>query len=545
MTTPDRRKTTRKLINQLAYVNLEANNGGIVLNVSEGGICFQAVAPIYKSRSIDFWLSLPGGNRIVAAGELAWLDATGKNGGLRFTSVSDEAREQICNWAGLPPPPRPLIPVVPVLPVVSMVPAVAAARAINDETAPHPPTADIASAPVAAVHIAPVPAVTTTPVSQSEMEFAAAAIPVTSKVAPSPQTRIPAPSPSKPLETVLAGALRVDAAISAALAAGTRRMEKTVPVAVASARRIIAPAIPAARSAAQRATKAVSTATRAYSTRSYFRAAVTTAIILVAAVSLIQLGGMLAGKTLPRVVSPAIVSGSPSNPASESPNLSAGSAPAVKPKADEPENQSPTAMDDLNGRSASPSANPSASDDASLAPARLPSKPISSAPPAIVTKPSYNTVLTRPATSPSPSSSSTPATGPKSTTSSLPPSTIASTRVAAAPTSAASPANSVATKPTASSLLESNHPTSTSGSETAGASIYFDVGSFKDPMWADKANETLAHSGFHAIVIHKGRFWMSSYHVVVGPFANGTAAQTAFSDLESHGYKPRPAKLNP
>src|SRR3984885_2756820 len=261
MTTPDRRKTTRKLINQLAYVNLEANNGGIVLNVSEGGICFQAVAPIYKSRSIDFWLSLPGGNRIVAAGELAWLDATGKNGGLRFTSVSDEAREQICNWAGLPPPPRPLIPVVPVLPVVSMVPAVAAARAINDETAPHPPTADIASAPVAAVHIAPVPAVTTTPVSQSEMEFAAAAIPVTSKVAPSPQTRIPAPSPSKPLETVLAGALRVDAAISAA------------------------------RSAAQRATKAVSTATRAYSTRSYFRAAVTTAIILVAAVSLIQLGG--------------------------------------------------------------------------------------------------------------------------------------------------------------------------------------------------------------------------------------------------------------
>ncbi|MGC1686358.1 MAG: PilZ domain-containing protein [Candidatus Acidiferrales bacterium] len=131
MTTPDRRKTTRKLINQLAYVNLEANNGGIVLNVSEGGICFQAVAPIYKSRSIDFWLSLPGGNRIAAAGELAWLDATGKNGGLRFTSVSDEAREQICNWAGLPPSPRPTLPVVP---VVNVVPVSAAARAINDET---------------------------------------------------------------------------------------------------------------------------------------------------------------------------------------------------------------------------------------------------------------------------------------------------------------------------------------------------------------------------------------------------------------------------
>ncbi|MGC1685881.1 MAG: hypothetical protein WA734_09700, partial [Candidatus Acidiferrales bacterium] len=356
----------------------------------------------------------------------------------------------------------------------------------------------------------------------------------------------------KPLETGLAAAQRVDAAIAAALSAATRRMEKNIPLAVASAHRIIALAIPAARSAARRAAKALSKVSPAYSRRSYFRTAVTTAIILVAAVTLIQLGGLLAGRTLPRAVSPAIVTGSASNPSSESPKLPAGSAPAVKPKADEPENQPTNEIDDLDSPSASSSTSPSASDDASLAPARLPSKPISSAPPAIVTKPSYNMVLTRPATSPSPSSSSTPATGPKSTTPSLPPSTIASTRVAAAPTSAASPANSVATKPTASSLLESNHPTSTSGSETTGAStlgfgasIYFDVGSFKDPMWADKANETLAQSGFHAIVIHKGRLWMSSYHVVVGPFANGTAAQTAHGDLESHGYKPRPAKLNP
>jgi cell division protein FtsN len=537
MTTPDRRKTPRKLINQLAYVNLEPNNGGIVLNVSEGGFCFQAVAPIYNSRSIDFWLSLPGGNRIAAAGELAWIDATGKNGGLRFTSVTEEARGQICDWAGLPPSPR------------SSLPVVAEVRILNDEPLLHHPVADIASAPVAHVQVAPEPTVTTPPVSQSQMDFASAPIPVASQDAPSPQTRIPALPPSKPLETALSAARRVDAAISAALSAAARPMEKNIPLAVASARRMIAPAIPAARSAAQRAAKTLSTASRAYSARSYFRAAVTTAITLLAAVSLIQLGGLLAGKTLPRVVSPAIVSGSPSNPASESLNLSLASAPTTKSEVDELENQ-PATMDDLNGQPASPS---KSDDEKFLVPARSPSKPGPSAQNAIVTKPFDNsTALALPSRLPSPSPSSTPASAPKSTTSSFPRNTITNSRVVATSTAAVSVPNPVPPKPASSSLLKSNRPSSPNGSETAvasnfssGAPIYFEVGSFKDPMWADKANETLAQSGFHAIVIHKGRLWMNSYHVIVGPFGNSTAAQRAFSDLESHGYKPRPAKLNP
>jgi hypothetical protein len=35
---------------------------------------------------------------------------------------------------------------------------------------------------------------------------------------------------------------------------------------------------------------------------------------------------------------------------------------------------------------------------------------------------------------------------------------------------------------------------------------------------AANAIETLAQSGFQAVVVRKGRLWMNSYHVLVGPF---------------------------
>jgi hypothetical protein len=101
MTGPERRQTPRTTVEKFVYINLEPNNGGSVLNVSEGGLCFHSIAPVAASRTIRFWFS-EHNRRFEVDGELAWTDETRKTGGLRFTTLSAEAREPIRNWITAP-----------------------------------------------------------------------------------------------------------------------------------------------------------------------------------------------------------------------------------------------------------------------------------------------------------------------------------------------------------------------------------------------------------------------------------------------------------
>ena len=55
---------------------------------------------------------------------------------------------------------------------------------------------------------------------------------------------------------------------------------------------------------------------------------------------------------------------------------------------------------------------------------------------------------------------------------------------------------------------------------------------------AEKMSDTLGQSGFHASVTRKGHLFMSSYHVMVGPYNSDTEVETARNDLESHGFRP-------
>ena len=92
-------------VNRLAYINLESNNGAIVLNVSNGGLCFHSVDPVRRSETIHFWF-LDHNHRIEADGRLAWMDETQKTGGLQFTALPTEARLQIRDWISQPAAPR-------------------------------------------------------------------------------------------------------------------------------------------------------------------------------------------------------------------------------------------------------------------------------------------------------------------------------------------------------------------------------------------------------------------------------------------------------
>jgi SPOR domain len=93
-------------------------------------------------------------------------------------------------------------------------------------------------------------------------------------------------------------------------------------------------------------------------------------------------------------------------------------------------------------------------------------------------------------------------------------------------------------------LGSTNHPSdhaADSREEEAGSSstMYFEVGKFRDVMWADKATDKLTQLGFHAIVIHKGHLWMNSYQVLVGPYGSDDEAEAAQKNLVSRGFRPR------
>ena len=104
---------------KVVYIHLEPDNGGIVLNVSDGGVCFHSVAPIHQTGEVTFWLAMQEKDRIQGRGRLVWTDKTKKTGALRL-NLSDQERKQFRAWVEEPPKslnPKSIPPVVsPVAP---------------------------------------------------------------------------------------------------------------------------------------------------------------------------------------------------------------------------------------------------------------------------------------------------------------------------------------------------------------------------------------------------------------------------------------------
>jgi len=116
----ERRLASRMPVHGQNYINLDRDNGGIILNISEGGLCFQSTTPVQRAETIRFWFSYRrvdpdaglawqgetnsrGISRFIETGcELAWIDPAGKRGGLRFTGLSPDSREQIRDWMHQP-----------------------------------------------------------------------------------------------------------------------------------------------------------------------------------------------------------------------------------------------------------------------------------------------------------------------------------------------------------------------------------------------------------------------------------------------------------
>jgi TonB family protein len=99
-----RRSHARRRIDGLAYVEFGPDNGAILIDVGEGGLAFQSVMPVIMNQALLFKFRTPGGGDYIEGfGEVAWINDSGKGGGLRFVELNEPACAQIREWAAVLP----------------------------------------------------------------------------------------------------------------------------------------------------------------------------------------------------------------------------------------------------------------------------------------------------------------------------------------------------------------------------------------------------------------------------------------------------------
>jgi TonB family protein len=95
----ERRVHARRPMNGLAYVDIGSGNGGIVLNLSEGGLGFRAVGPLDRTGEVQFSIQLPScPERIEATAQVMWLGTSNRQAGAKFLNIAGEGKARIEEW---------------------------------------------------------------------------------------------------------------------------------------------------------------------------------------------------------------------------------------------------------------------------------------------------------------------------------------------------------------------------------------------------------------------------------------------------------------
>jgi TonB family protein len=95
----ERRSHARLPLPSLAYVELGQGNGGIILNLGEGGLAVQAAMTLVDDElpSVRFQLG-PSKDWIEAGARIAWKGGSRKLAGLQFFELRSEVRRRIRDW---------------------------------------------------------------------------------------------------------------------------------------------------------------------------------------------------------------------------------------------------------------------------------------------------------------------------------------------------------------------------------------------------------------------------------------------------------------
>src|ERR1700730_4315191 len=103
----ERRNCLRHPIHSLPYVRLGAENGGIIINLSEDGMAVQAAMGLVHDRMPVLLFQLAGSKvSIVTSGRIAWKSDSGKFAGVQFVDMLEPMRDLIRSWIAAESPPR-------------------------------------------------------------------------------------------------------------------------------------------------------------------------------------------------------------------------------------------------------------------------------------------------------------------------------------------------------------------------------------------------------------------------------------------------------
>jgi len=95
----ERRRHVRQRLRPLAYLDIGADNGGIILDLSDEGMGIQTVAPLNDQKEVDLRIRLTHPQaHLESAAEIIWLSPGHQQAGVRFLGMSSEARVQIHEW---------------------------------------------------------------------------------------------------------------------------------------------------------------------------------------------------------------------------------------------------------------------------------------------------------------------------------------------------------------------------------------------------------------------------------------------------------------
>ena len=84
---------------RLVTVNLDDRDAGLMVDISEDGMAVQALARIRQGATTSLHFELPDTPaRVEAIGTVTWVDSTSGRAGIRFTSISEDARASVRQW---------------------------------------------------------------------------------------------------------------------------------------------------------------------------------------------------------------------------------------------------------------------------------------------------------------------------------------------------------------------------------------------------------------------------------------------------------------
>jgi TonB family protein len=83
----------------MAYVELGQDNGGILLNLGEGGFAVQSALALTSREFPQLRFQVPAVQGwLTAGGRIAWISDSNKEAGIQFTELPGEARKEIQRW---------------------------------------------------------------------------------------------------------------------------------------------------------------------------------------------------------------------------------------------------------------------------------------------------------------------------------------------------------------------------------------------------------------------------------------------------------------